>query len=170
MAIPNFNVDFVIKSFGYCDLKFYMALIHNASKDDLISLRKEIKLHKKTNRQNQAFSNVKNLSTHDALISAINHELLKKTFFYSPYKFFLRLRAPIVKTFTGLELKEDKDFGTLYTQPKYISHFYLHMSHKEFIPRTCKFIKVHWVNILLIIAAFIGAFATLYSALKNGKH
>ena len=153
MTIQNFDTNFVIDSFQCCNLKFYLDMLHPASKDDLISLRQEIEQHGKNNRQSQAFTNVQNFSTHDALISAINHELLKRSYFYPFYKFIFKLRAPIVKVFTGLELNENEYFGFLYSQPKHLRHYYLHMSHKDFFPVFGRFLIRHWRFILTTIVA-----------------
>jgi len=164
--IKKFDINFVVSSFHITNLKYYLDLLREASNADLRYLRKEVKSHKKHNRQYQAFSNVKNFSTHAAIIAVINHELLKRSFCYPLYKFLLRLRTPLVKTFTGLELKEDEYFGSLYTQPKYIRHYYLHMSHKEFLSLIGHFLINNWYKTLIAIATLIGAIAALVVALK----
>jgi len=164
--IKNFDIDFVVSNFQVTNLKYYLDLLRKASNGDLRHLRQEVKSHKKHNRQHQAFTNVKKFSTHDAIIAAINHEILKRSFCYPLYKFLLRLRAPLVKTFTGLELKEDEYFGSLYTQPKHIRHYYLHMPHNEFLSLIGHFIVNNWYKLLMAFAALIGAVVTLLAALK----
>ncbi len=158
--IENFDIDFVVSNFQVTNLKYYLDLLREASNADLRHFRREVKRHKKHNRQHQAFTNVKKFSTHDAIIAAINHELSKRSFYYSLFKILLRLRAPIVKTFTGLELKEHEYFGALYTQPKYLHHYYLHMPHNEFLPIVCRFILRNLKFIITTILTIIGLFLT----------
>jgi hypothetical protein len=153
--IKNFNIDFVVSNFQGIKLKYYLDLLREASNSDLRNLRRKVKKHKRHNRQQQALRDVKRFSTHDAIISAINHELLKRSFCYPLFKILLRLRAPIVKVFTGLELKEHEYFGSLYTQPKYLRHYYLHMSHTEFLPIFGRFIKRNWKYIITTVLAII---------------
>jgi hypothetical protein len=149
--IDKFDINFVTSNFGTCNLKFYLDLLHAASKSDLSQLKKEIKHHKKINRQQKAFSNVNNFSTHDAIIAAINHEFLKRSPFYGIYKGILIIRRKIVKIFTGLELKEHEYFGSLYSQPQYLQHYYLHMPHTELFPIIGRFWLRRWTIILPVI-------------------
>ena len=154
--IDKFDIDFVVNKFQVTNLKYYLDLIHNASNYDLHLLKKEIKTHKKLNRQHQAFTDVINFSTHDAIISAINYESLKRSIFYPLYKLIFQIRRPIVKTFTGLDLKEDEYFGTLYTQPGYLDHRYLHMPHYALIPIFGKLLATNWKIIVYSILTIIG--------------
>jgi hypothetical protein len=158
--IKNFDIDFVVSNFQVTNLKYYFDLLREASNAGLRHLRRKVKKHKKHYHQHQAFTNVKKFSTHDAIISAINHELLKRSFCYPLYKILLRLRSPIVKTFTGLDLKEDEYFGALYMQPKYLHHYYLHMPHKEFLPIVGRFILRNLKFIIKTILTIIGLFLT----------
>jgi len=156
--IEKFNIDFVISHFQATNLKYYLDLLREASKPDLRQLRLEVKRHKKHNRQNQAFSKVRNFSTHDAIISAINHELLKRSFYYFFYKMLLRIRSPIVKTFTGLNLKEHEYFGTLYCEPKRRHHYFLQMPHYELFPILGNFLVTNWKFIIGSILTIIGLY------------
>jgi hypothetical protein len=149
--IDKFDIDFVISSFQTCNLKYYLDLFHDASIPDLRQLKKEIKQHRKSNRQQKAFFNVNNFSTHDAVISAINHELLKRSSVYPIYKSIFHIRHYIVKIFTGIELRNDNYFGALYTHPEYRKHFYIHMPHTEFFPILKRFWLNRWPIILPVI-------------------
>ena len=117
--IKKFDIDFVASYFHATNLKFYLVeLLRGASKPALRHLRQKVRTHKKHNRQNQAFSDVPNLSTHDAIIAAISHELLKRSFVYWLYKAIFPIRKFLVSTFTEKELKEHEVFGSLYPLPK----------------------------------------------------
>lgn len=164
--IEKFDIDFVVSNFQVTNLKYYLDLLRDASNVDLRHLRQEVKRNQKCNRQHQAFTNVKKFSTHDAIIAAINHELLKRSFFYPLSKILLRLRAPIVKTFTGLELKEHEYFGTLYTQPEYLRHYYLHMPHKQFLSLIGHFIINNWATLLITLGTLLGGVAALIAVFK----
>lgn len=163
--INNFDIDFVVDNFQATNLKYYLDLLKESSSTALRQFRREVKRHKKNNKQHQAFSNVHNFSTHDAIISAVDHELLKRSSRYSLYKLLLRLRSRVVKLFTGLELKEHEYFGSLYSQPKYTRHYYLYMTHKEFLPLACRFLKENWSTIIIAFGTLLGGAAALITAI-----
>lgn len=75
-----------------------------------------------------------------------------------------QIRRPTVKAFTGLELEDNEYFGSLYSQPKVIHHYYLHMSHKEFLQLVCQFLKRHSKYIISTIIAIVGVMLTALTA------
>ena len=109
--IENFDIDFVVSNFQVTNLKYYLDLLREASNADLRHFRREVKRHKKHNRQHQAFTNVKKFSTHDAIIAAINHELLKRSFYYSLFKFSCVSGLPLSKHSRVLNLKSTNTSG-----------------------------------------------------------
>ncbi len=105
-----FDIDFVTTKFGVTNVGHYLGLLKKASIRDLRRFRAEVKQHKKTHPQQQAFSNVPDYSTHEAILAAISHELRKRAFYYSIYLAILPVKRVLASMFRGLELKNHKDF------------------------------------------------------------
>lgn len=73
-----FDLDFVTTHFETAILKPYFDKLREASRSELGIFKQEVKLHKKKSKFIQAFCNTPTLSTHEAIISAINYEILKR--------------------------------------------------------------------------------------------
>lgn len=122
-----FDIDFVTKAFGTCAPGRYLEKFKNAPQEELYKFKKKVIIHRKNNKQQQAYSNVKNYSTHKALISAINYELLKRSKKrYYIYKKLFPLRRYILKILKGIDLKENDLLGDLHTIPKKYNTNFLH--------------------------------------------
>lgn len=163
----KFDIDFVVSTFQAINLKHHFGPLKEWSRADLRQLRRQVKKHSKHNPHHQAFSDVRNFSTHDAIISAINHELLRRSFYHPFYKFLLCLRTRIVKTFTGLLLEEHEYFGALYKQPKKLHHYYLHMPHKEFLPIVGRFILRNLKFIIGTVLTILGLYLAYLQIIKT---
>jgi len=144
---PIFDIDFVTSAFGSTNLKHYLDELKTASKTDLRQFRRQIKHHGKSKKQQLAFTNVPKLTTHGALISAINHELRKRLFIYPVYRLILPIRKFLVSTFSGIDLKEHEYFGTLYCSRKYPKTF-LHIHHRQLGQIVGSFCLAHWKFII----------------------
>lgn len=150
-----FDLDFVTSAFQTTNLKFYLDQFKTASNIELRNFRKKVKLHSKSVRQQQAFSNVDNYTTHDAIVAAINYELLKRSKLYKVYKFIFPGRRLFVKAFSGIELKEHESFGTLYCKPKYVSSIW-HKPHGKIFKNISSFLARNWANLILCLCAIGG--------------
>jgi hypothetical protein len=144
---PIFDIEFVTSSFGSTNLKHHLDQLKTASKTDLRQFRQQIKHHGKSKKQQLAFTDVPKLTTHGALISAINHELRKRSFIYPVYRFILPIRKFLVSTFSGIDLKEHEYFGTLYCSRKYQKTF-LHIPHRQLGQIVRSFCLAHWKFII----------------------
>ncbi|MGR3302515.1 MAG: hypothetical protein ACUZ8I_08440 [Candidatus Scalindua sp.] len=109
-----FDINSAIYSFPAGRLDIYLDEIKEASKDELHKLKKEIINHSKTNKQHQTFSDVKNYSTHKALISAINYELRRRSKIL--FKFYMAtfpIRKWLANIRNGSTLIQNEHYGTL---------------------------------------------------------
>ena len=163
-----FDIDFATSNFQVTNLKYYLDKFKTASNKELRRFKQEITQHGKNNRQHQAFSNIKNYTTHNAIISAINYELLKRSKLYYLYQAAFPFRKWIVSVFSGIELKEHEAFGTLYCHPEYIRSIW-HVPHQTLFKKTWSFGCKNWANILISIGT-VGAFiVALLTHLKCTK-
>ncbi len=160
-----FDIDFVTSNFQVTNLNHYLDKFKAASNKELRRFKEEIIQHGKNNKQHQAFSNIKNYTTHEAIISAINYELLKRSNLYYLYQAIFPIRKWIVCVFSGIELKEHKAFGTLYCQPKYMKSFW-HEPYQVLLNKLWSFWCKNWAKILISIGT-IGAF--IVALLKYSK-
>jgi len=149
-----FDIDFVTTNFSVTNLGHYLGCIKNASSANLIQLKSEVRGHKKTNPQQQAFSDIPNYSTHDAILAAINHELRKRSFRYRLYTVFFPVIRFLASSFRGLEVKNSEDFGLLYTVPRRKNA--LHMSLGEIGSVLWRFFTEHWKFIVTSLIAIAG--------------
>ena len=161
-----FDIGFVTRSFHVTNLKHYLEKIQSAPTRDLRQFRSEVKRHRKKHRQNQAFSDVPNFSTHDAIIATINHELRKRYHLSPLFSIMTRIRKPVVRLFTGFTLKEDEYFGAIYSRPQRLTSVW-HMPNTEFIPLVTRFMLRNWANILIALGTLLDGIAALITALQK---
>jgi hypothetical protein len=158
-----FDIDFVVSHFQTANLKINLDKLKTASTTHLRHFRKSVKYHRKINKTNKAFVNVPNYTSHDAIISAINYELLKRTpIMHSLYKLLFHPRKLVVKAFSGLELMEHNELGALYYKPNNIQNVW-HMSHSmvfknilDFWLKNWKFLITTSLAILVLVVKVIG--------------
>jgi hypothetical protein len=156
--MQKFDIDFVTSHFGSCNLRHYIDIIKSANSTDLRELRAQIISHSRIQRQQQAFSNTPGLSSHEALVKAINHTLLLR----SPVRHMLwssamPVRQWLVRTFSGLNLKKDDSFGAIYTQPDHRKTVF-HMPHSAIGNSLVDFYLRNWqflVKVTVAIAAIL---------------
>lgn len=164
-----FDVEFVAKNFGVCNLGHYLTLITVASSIDLRAFRRIVRQHAKASRPQQAFPNAPWLTTHGAIIAAIDYELLRRSRWrHTVWSLVLPLRQFLVAKFSGMKLERNERFGSIYTTLPHRKTF-LHMSHRE-IGNACeRFVIEHQkaivTSILSIITAIIGAAVIKWLAL-----
>lgn len=154
-----FDIDFVTKSFGTTNLGHYLYIISKASALELHQFRCAVKSHQKQSQASQAFADTPWLTTHGAIIAAIDHELLKR----SPLRFrvwsiIFSIRRFLVSAFSGMDLQRNEHFGALYATHKYRKTVW-HMSHRE-VGKICwRFVIEHQkaivASILSIVAALV---------------
>ncbi len=160
-----FDIDFVTKNFGVCAPGRYLEKFENASNDELHKFKKKIINHRKHNKQQQAFGNIKNYSTHKALISAVNYELLKRSKLYKFYKVSFPVRKWLIGLRNGSELTEHKYLGTLCSQPKHVKYVW-HMTCHELLKTPLSFCCNNWSKIIMAICA-IGTFILMFLMFKE---
>ena len=130
---PLFDVEYVTENFANIkDVRHYFNLIQNATGVELISFRRQVIVHKNNILKSSANHGRQALLEHGYIISAINHELLKRSWRYKVYKFVFPFRQWLVKTFSNLDLIEDDLQGSMYiTNSDQMSMW--HLSHKELL-------------------------------------
>lgn len=155
-----FDINFVTQAFNTCRRNLYLDKFKNASKDELLKFKKEIITHGKTNKQHQAFSDVKNYSTHKALISAINYELLKRSKLYKFYRATFPIRKWLANIRNGSNLIQNEYFGTLCCSPKHVKYIW-HVTLQELLKKLFSFWCNNWYKIIIAGCA-IGTFIFLW--------
>ena len=154
----NIDLDFITTHFGVTNLKYYFEGIRKASRQELKDFREEVKAHKRKNKNVQAFSNVQNYSTHDAIQGAIDYELLKRSKFrYSIYKLFFPFRKKVLHIRKGIELYEHPHCGSIRKYKNGIKSF-LHYNQKELFSLAGKFWLRNWKWIIgtsIVLAGLI---------------
>lgn len=138
-----FDIQFVTSHFQTCDLKHYMDKIPPASSEDLRGFRALVRAHEKHARHSGSFVNVEGLTSHGAIVAAIDHELRRR----SPLRFkvwsiLIPIRRNIVATFSGMDLKTHEVFGVLYTTRERQQSFW-HTPHTEVFRKIGGFLRKH---------------------------
>ena len=149
---PIFDIGFVTEKFSVTNISHYFNLLKPASNAELKTFKKQVIAHKKKNNNNIAFSNVTNLTTHQAIIKAINHELLKRSWRYNIFTFIYPIRKFLVDSFTHLELSNNEVFGVLYTEPKYPKGG-VRITHNEIYKIFSSFWNKNWKYLITTIIA-----------------
>lgn len=152
-----FDIQFFTSHFQTCDLKHYMDKIPGASSADLRSFRALVKAHKKQARPSGSFVNVEGLTSHGAIIAAINHEFRKRSpLRLKVWSLLIPIRRFLVSTFSGLDLKTHEVFGELYTT-RTRQRSVWHTPHSEVFRKIVSFVLKHEgafvVAVLTVIAA-----------------
>lgn len=159
-----FDIEFVTKSFSTCRLRHYLELLVNASTQDLRQFRKKVQAHAKQSHTSLAFSNTPWLTCHEAIVAAIDQQLLRR----SPLRFklwslVLPARKFLVAKFSGMDLETHEFFGAVYSTPRHRRSVW-HMPHKEIAAVLGRFIAEHQSALVaavlsVIVAAIIKWFA-----------
>lgn len=162
-----FDINLLTYAFNTCHRNLYLDKFKTAPKEELYKFKKEIICHRKNNKQQQAFSDVKNYSTHKALISAINYELLKRS--KTRYKFYnamFPIRKQLVNIRNGSSLIQNEYFGTLCCSPKRVKYIW-QLPLQKLLKKLFLFWCKHWFHIIIANAA-IGTFIiTFFRFIKN---
>lgn len=152
-----FDIGLVTNAFHTCRRNIYLDKFKCASRSELLRFKKEIIKHGKSNKQQQSFEDVKNYSTHKALISAINYELLKRSKIrFRFYNATFSIRKRLVNIRNGSNLIQNEYFGTLCCSPKRVKYIWqlpLQKLLKKFFLFWCN----NWFKIIMASTA-IGAF------------
>jgi hypothetical protein len=156
-----FDIDFVTSHFSTCDLIYYLDLIRSMSNDELRALRAKTLEHQRSSRSQQAFADVENMSTHQAITKAINHELLRRSFAFRIAVALFPVRKFIVETFSGLALRLDDRFGVIYSKPKFRRTIW-HLHHNVLLSGAWRFIVRNERTIFAATLTGIGALIARY--------
>jgi len=155
---PLFDIAFVTANFDTINIGHYLCLLKSASKSELKSFKKQVIAHGKQNKERLAFLDIPNYSSHRAVVSAIEYELLKRSWKYELFKIIFPIRKWLVKMFSGIDLKEHEYLGTLYC-PKNSRSGMWHLSHHELM----KIIIVFWLHRWpILLPVIIGAAVALF--------
>lgn len=154
--LEKFDIQFVTSSFSSCNLLFYLDLIRSAKKSELRELRTAVKQHAKTVQPNQAFADIPNFSTHQAIVKAINYELRRRTPLGIVEYAVFPIRRFIVQTFSGMKLKLDDRFGVIYSKPTHRSSV-MHTTHKEIAASAWGFIEKHEKALITMVLGLLSA-------------
>ena len=138
-----FDIQFVTSHFQTCNLKHYMDQIPGASSADLRDFRSLVKAHEKQARPSGSFVNVEGLTSHGAIVAAIDHELRKRSpLRFKVWSFLIPIRRYLVGTFSGMDLKTNEVFGELYATRNRQQSFW-HMPHTEVFRKIVGFLRKH---------------------------
>ncbi len=160
-----FDIQFVTTSFGSCNLGHYLGLLGNASSEELRDFRRQVKSHEKRSKSSHAFANTPWLTTHGAILAAINYELLKRSpLRHKIWSLVLPARQFLVAKLSGVELERNEHFGAIYTSPKYRRSVW-HMPHGEIATRCWRFVLDHRKAIVGSILSVITALIIKWLAL-----
>ena len=159
-------MGFVTSHFGSTNLKHYFDHLKDASKQELKEFKKQVIFHSKTNHQHDAFLDVPNLSSHKAIILAINYELLKRSWRYKIFKIVFPVRQWLVKILKGINLTKHDIFGYLYIPQKHRSSVW-HISHANLLTMFMSFWRNNWSNLLLAISAIGVLIVSILTYLGN---
>lgn len=167
-----FNLDKIIPHFDRVNRKHYLGeLLWNAPTHELHKFKKEVRSHQKKSKFIQDLHYMPGMSRHDAIIAAINYELLKRSNWYFFYKIIFPIRKILVSWFSGIDLKEHPYCGLLYVKRQNRKTF-LHITGTELILILKTFWLSHWKWIIGItvpsILTIIGLYIA-YLALINPK-
>ncbi len=157
----TFDIDFVASHFSTCSLIYYLDLIRAMNNDELRVLRANVVEHRRNSRPQPAFADVENMSTHQAIINAISHELLRRSVAFRIAVALFPVRKFIVETFSGLELRFDDRFGVMYSTPKYRRTIW-HLHHTVLLSATWSFIIRNEKTIFAATLTGIGALIARY--------
>lgn len=159
-----FNIDFVVNKFGVMDLGHYISAMKEAGSNDLRELRAAIKQHRKLNSEHQAFADVPDFSTHDAIISAINNELRNRSVLRQIERLTFPLRRLSLRVRRGLLLKKNDAFGALKTLPNKRALPWFHWPLSRVMAALARFYVDNWRFIIgaIIVPIVIAIFAYLY--------
>lgn len=153
--VELFDIGFVTSHFSTIDLKHYLDKLKTVTMPELIIFRRAVMLHQKNNRQHKAFANVPCLTTHQAIIAAIDHEIRKRSWRKWPYLFGLPIRIMLLRLLRGLELREHAAFGHLAIQPRNRQNPF-HVSVTQAIRRCASFFRENWKVLLPSAIALLG--------------
>ena len=94
-----FDIDEFLRIYHVGNLNHYFRRIKEADVQSLKNFKRKVIKHRKHSKKIQAFSDLKNYTVHDFLISAIKSELRKKSRFFNVYKRLIPLcRWILLKT------------------------------------------------------------------------
>jgi len=158
MDSKKFDIDFVTSHFGTCDLGHYIRVIQSTSTSELRELRAKIISHERSHHTQLAFSNTPGLTTHGALLKAINYTILKRSRLrHRVWLIFLSPRQWLARILSGMTLKKDPNFGAIYTRLNHRKSV-LHMSLDETGRALLTFAAAHWkflITTVIAIAAIV---------------
>jgi hypothetical protein len=152
-----FDIQFVTSHFQTCNLKHYTDKIPGASSSDLKSFRALVVAHGKQARPSGSFVNVEGLSSHGAIISAIDYELLKRSpIRFKAWSLLLPVRRFLVATFSGMDLRAHEVFGVLYVSRTRQQSVW-HTPHTEVFQKIVGFVRKHEGAFVAAVLSVIAA-------------
>ncbi len=151
---PLFDIEYITFNFANIEnIRHYFGLIQSASDAELVSFRRQVIKHKDNIIKSSSFYGRPVLLEHGYIISAINHELLKRSWCYKSYKCIFPFRQWLVKIFSNIDLIEDDLRGSIYISCKNNRNIW-HLNHKEITKNIAFFIKHHSYKTLMVIGTF----------------
>lgn len=159
-----FNLDQIIPIFDSVNRKHYLGeLLWNASTPELYKFKKKVKSHQKKSKFIQDLHYMPSMSRHDAIVAAINFELLKRSKWYRIYKLSLPVGKRIVSWFSGIDIQEHPYFGVLYVKRQNRKTIF-HITMTELALKLKTFWLAHWKWIIGTIVPIILTMIGLYIA------
>jgi len=161
-----FDIDEFLQIYHVGNLVHYFRKIKEADSQSLKNFKREVIKHRKHSKKIQAFSDLKNYTVHDLLISAIKSELRKKSRFFKIYKRLIPLcRWMLLKT-GSKEITFTIESGlSSFCTGLNINFFFRPLKMIYFTLRN--FWSRHWQFIIKTLIAIIVAIVLILTYLKN---
>ncbi len=152
-----FDIDKFLKIYSAGNLRPYFQKIKEADSKSLKNFKRKVTKHRKKSRKIQAFSNLKNYTVHDLLISAINSELRRRSPFFKVYKGLIPLCRWIVLKTGSKEITFTDESGLpSFCTGLNINFFFAPL--KTICFKSCNFLLRYWkwsigtiISILILI-------------------
>jgi len=160
-----FSIDELIRIWHVGIIKPYFDKIKDADSDSLRRFKKEIIKHRKNSKRIQAFADINDYTIHDVLISAVKHELLKRSRFIKIYLKLIPIRKWIAQKMGAKELIYKEEIGIIFKPIKTQSFFYKPIS--QHLLELRRFWLRHWKWIITTVIAIMVLVVLILNYLRN---
>ncbi len=162
---PLFDVGFVAEHFQVCNLAFELGKLRSASPEVLRRQRAAIVAHQKGHARRQAFADAPGISAHDALIRAVDFELLKRSRLFPLWRALFPVRRVLARWLRGANLIQHEYFGAL-PVPRNVSPKGLHRPVRGALQASAHWLKNHAGSIVAMSVAGVIAGLVLHYLIK----
>jgi len=150
-----FDIDKFLHIYHVGNLSHYFRKIKEADSKSLKEFKRNVTKHRKKSRKIQAFSDLKNYTVHDLLISVINSELRRRSPYFKVYKALIPLCRWIVLKTGSKEITFTNESGL----PSFCTGLNINFFFAPFkmvYSTLCNFWLRHWKFVITTIIAILG--------------